>query len=42
VRYDPALGRVINQPVSIEPRVTVPKVIRKDRDGPVTEAERDV
>jgi NADH-quinone oxidoreductase subunit C len=42
VRYDPALGRVINQPVSIEPRVTVPKVIRKDRDGPVTEAQRDV
>ncbi len=32
VRYDPTLGRVIYQPVSIEPRVTVPKVIRKDRD----------
>ena len=31
VRYDPSLGRVVYQPVSIEPRVTVPKVIRKDR-----------
>ncbi|MEX0735050.1 MAG: NADH-quinone oxidoreductase subunit C [Steroidobacteraceae bacterium] len=33
VRYDPARGRVVYEPVSIEPRVTVPKVIRKDR-GP--------
>jgi NADH-quinone oxidoreductase subunit C len=33
VRYDPARGRVIHEPVSIEPRVTVPKVIRKER-GP--------
>jgi len=32
VRYDPTLGRVVNQPVTIEPRVTVPKVIRKERD----------
>ena len=31
VRYDPALGRVVYEPVSIVPRVTVPKVIRKDR-----------
>ncbi len=31
VRYDPSRGRVVNEPVSIEPRVTVPKVIRKDR-----------
>jgi NADH-quinone oxidoreductase subunit C len=31
VRYDPSLGRVVYEPVSIEPRVTVPKVIRKDR-----------
>jgi len=31
VRYDPARGRVVYEPVSIEPRVTVPKVIRKDR-----------
>ena len=33
VRYDPARGRVVYEPVSIEPRVTVPKVIRKER-GP--------
>ena len=31
VRYDPARGRVVQEPVSIEPRVTVPKVIRKER-----------
>ena len=30
VRYDPAQGRVIYEPVSIEPRVLVPKVIRHD------------
>jgi len=30
VRYDPEKRRVIYQPVSIEPRTTVPKVIRKD------------
>jgi NADH-quinone oxidoreductase subunit C len=40
VRYDPTVGRVVNQPVSIEPRVTVPKVIRKERDGPMP-AKRD-
>lgn len=34
VRYDPARGRVVQEPVSIESRVTVPKVIRKERrDG---------
>jgi NADH-quinone oxidoreductase subunit C len=33
VRYDPSRGRVVYEPVSIEPRVTVPKVIRKER-GP--------
>jgi len=32
VRYDPARGRVVYEPVSIEPRVTVPKVIRKPRE----------
>ena len=32
VRYDPSRGRVVNEPVSIEPRVTVPKVIRRERD----------
>ena len=30
VRYDAEQGRVIYQPVSIEPRVTVPRVIRDD------------
>lgn len=30
VRYDPDKGRVVYQPVSIEPRVLVPKVIRDD------------
>ena len=30
VRYDPQKGRVVYEPVSIEPRVLVPKVIRDD------------
>ena len=30
MRYDPEKGRVIYQPVSIEPRVLVPRVIRHD------------
>jgi NADH-quinone oxidoreductase subunit C len=30
VRYDPEKGRVAYQPVSIEPRTLVPKVIRDD------------
>jgi NADH-quinone oxidoreductase subunit C len=30
VRYDPARGRVVNQPVSIEPRTLVPRVIREE------------
>ena len=30
VRYDPDKGRVVYQPVSIEPRVLVPKTIRDD------------
>ncbi len=30
VRYDPEKGRVVYQPVSIEPRVLVPRVIRRD------------
>jgi len=30
MRYDPQLGRVVYEPVSIEPRVLVPKVIRTD------------
>jgi NADH-quinone oxidoreductase subunit C len=41
VRYDPAKGRVVYEPVSIEPRTLVPRVIRDDnryapalKDGP--------
>ena len=30
VRYDAKLGRVVYGPVEIEPRVLVPKVIRRD------------
>jgi NADH-quinone oxidoreductase subunit C len=30
LRYDPEKGRVVYEPVSIEPRVVVPKVIRDD------------
>jgi NADH-quinone oxidoreductase subunit C len=30
VRYDPEKGRVVYEPVSIEPRVLVPRVIRHD------------
>ena len=30
MRYDPEKGRVVYEPVSIEPRVLVPKVIRAD------------
>jgi len=30
VRYDPDLGRVVYQPVTIEPRTLVPRVIRDD------------
>ncbi len=30
VRYDPEKGRVIYQPVSIEPRTLVPKIVRED------------
>jgi NADH-quinone oxidoreductase subunit C len=30
VRYDPEKGRVVYQPVTIDPRVLVPKVIRSD------------
>jgi NADH-quinone oxidoreductase subunit C len=30
MRYDPEQGRVVYQPVSIEPRVLVPRVIRDD------------
>ena len=30
VRYDPERGRVVSQPVSIEPRTLVPRVIREE------------
>jgi len=42
VRYDPSKRRVIYEPVSIEPRVLVPKVIREDNrfsDGAKSKAE---
>jgi NADH-quinone oxidoreductase subunit C len=32
VKYDPEKQRVVYQPVSIEPRVLVPRVIRAERD----------
>jgi NADH-quinone oxidoreductase subunit C len=33
MRYDPEKGRVVYQPVSIEPRITVPRVIREEGYG---------
>ena len=44
MRYDPARRRVVYEPVSIEPRTLVPKVIRQDehhddRSGPVEAAD---
>ncbi|MBS1137988.1 MAG: nuoC, partial [Proteobacteria bacterium] len=33
MRYDPEQKRVIYQPVSIEPREIVPRVIREDSYG---------
>jgi len=33
MRYDPEKGRVVYQPVSIEPRVNVPRVIREEGYG---------
>ena len=41
VRYDPQQKRVIYQPVSIEPRITVPKVIRDDYRFESAEQEED-
>ena len=40
MRYDPELKRVVYEPVSIEPRVLVPRVIREDSRhiGPGEEA----
>lgn len=46
-RYDPQQKRVIYQPVSIEPRITVPKVIRDDHrfqasDSPSDKSDSDL
>ncbi|MDH5483807.1 MAG: NADH-quinone oxidoreductase subunit C [Gammaproteobacteria bacterium] len=44
MRYDPGQGRVIYEPVSIEPRVLVPRVIREDNrylDPDTTEGAAD-
>ena len=43
VRYDEARGRVVYEPVSIEPRVLVPRVIRDDNRyaDPASEEARD-
>ncbi|CAK0747342.1 NADH-quinone oxidoreductase subunit C [Gammaproteobacteria bacterium] len=38
--YDPARGRVVYQPVTIEPRVLVPRVIRKDNRYAGTKGEK--
>ncbi|MCX7556588.1 NADH-quinone oxidoreductase subunit C [Xanthomonadaceae bacterium JHOS43] len=42
VRYDAEQGRVIYQPVSIEPRVNVPRVIRQDSRSEQAQAEAAV
>ena len=33
MRYDPEKGRVVYQPVTIEPRITVPRIIREEGFG---------
>lgn len=35
MRYDPEMGRVIYQPVSIEPRENTPRIVREDSYGDV-------
>jgi NADH-quinone oxidoreductase subunit C len=40
VRYDPDLRRVVYEPVSIEPRVLVPRVVREDSRWQQAGAER--
>jgi len=40
VRYDPEKQRVVYEPVSIEPRVLVPKVIREDSRWQQSQAEQ--
>ncbi len=39
VRYDAEKGRVVYEPVSIEPRVLVPRVIRDDSRFEQAQAE---
>jgi len=39
MRYDPEKGRVIYQPVTIEPRMLVPRIIREDSRFAVNEGE---
>jgi NADH-quinone oxidoreductase subunit C len=43
VRYDPAKGRVVYEPVSIEPRTLVPRVIRDDHryEAALKDAHKD-
>ncbi|MDX1608702.1 MAG: NADH-quinone oxidoreductase subunit C [Halofilum sp. (in: g-proteobacteria)] len=41
VRYDPEKARVIYQPVTIEPRVLVPKIIREDNRYAHVKIERE-
>ncbi len=38
MRYDPDQGRVIYQPVTIEPREVTPRIVREDRYGDVENA----
>ena len=40
VRYDPEKKRVVYEPVSIEPRVTVPRVVREDSRWQQSAAEQ--
>ena len=41
MRYDPEQGRVIYEPVTIEPRVLVPRVIRDDHRYIAEESSKD-
>jgi NADH-quinone oxidoreductase subunit C len=41
VRYDPEKGRVVYEPVSIEPRVLVPRVVREDSRYLQSRAEQE-
>jgi NADH-quinone oxidoreductase subunit C len=41
MRYDPERGRIVYEPVSIEPRVLVPRVVRKDHRYLIDKARRE-